>query len=722
MAWLFSLFFISGFCSLLYELVWLRLAMAQFGVTTAMVSTVLSMFMGGLGLGSWAGGRLTRNWHGAVHPLRFYAFAEIMVGISGLVVPLELVWGAHLLHRFGSDSSFAYYLLSGAWVALSIVPWCACMGATIPLAMLSIRLRPQNEGTRSFSFLYLANVLGATAGATLPLLLIEGFGFRHTLWFSACLNFMLGAAAVFLAHKSPVAHQTAVPEVYGTTACATGSRSPLILLFATGLSSMALEVVWIRQFTPYLGTVVYAFAAILGFYLLMTLMGSRRYRKNAQRGVPVSRSLWAALGLAVLLPLFTTNPMLPIFPAYRLILGIGPFTALLGFLTPMLVDRWSGGDPERAGSAYAVNVAGCILGPLLAGFVLLPVLNERWVTMVFALPWFAVGLWSHASRGKDRGTPAVRRVAFAAVLIAAAFLSKGFEDSFPHRVVRRDHTATVIATGDGMNRRLYVNGVGMTGLTPITKMMAHMPMALLDHPPQNAMVICFGMGTTFRSLMSWHVPVTAVELVPSVPGLVGYFHKDGPELLRSPHAHVVIDDGRRFLQRTQDQYDVIVVDPPPPVEAAASSLLYSEEFYTAVKRRLRTGGILQQWLADTRDPVTVASMARALTNSFPYVRVFGSIEGWGYHFIASSSPIPVRSAEELAERMPVEAQRDLLEWGPARNAREQLNGVSGRELSIKTLEAMNAPPLQDDRPINEYYAMRSIGMQHAAAKTFLIHR
>src|SRR5208282_689210 len=56
MVWFFTFFFISGSCSVLYELVWLRLSMAQFGVTTAMVSIVLSVFMAGLGLGSWASG------------------------------------------------------------------------------------------------------------------------------------------------------------------------------------------------------------------------------------------------------------------------------------------------------------------------------------------------------------------------------------------------------------------------------------------------------------------------------------------------------------------------------------------------------------------------------------------------------------------------------------------------------------------------------------------
>ena len=54
----FVFFFVSGFCSILYEIVWLRLSMAQFGVTGALVSIVLSMFMAGLGLGSWGSGYL----------------------------------------------------------------------------------------------------------------------------------------------------------------------------------------------------------------------------------------------------------------------------------------------------------------------------------------------------------------------------------------------------------------------------------------------------------------------------------------------------------------------------------------------------------------------------------------------------------------------------------------------------------------------------------------
>ena len=61
MRWFFGFFLLSGFCGLVYEVVWLRLAMAKFGVTTPMVSIVLSVFMAGLGLGSWGGGALVRR-------------------------------------------------------------------------------------------------------------------------------------------------------------------------------------------------------------------------------------------------------------------------------------------------------------------------------------------------------------------------------------------------------------------------------------------------------------------------------------------------------------------------------------------------------------------------------------------------------------------------------------------------------------------------------------
>jgi spermidine synthase len=374
----FVFFFVSGFCSILYEIVWLRLSMAQFGVTSALVSIVLSMFMAGLGLGSWGSGYLIRRSERLIRfpPLCLYALAEFLIGLSAVLVPHELVWGRTLLVRLSLSSSAAWYVASGVWIALTLIPWCACMGATIPLAMLAIRNAYPQEGRRSFSFLYLANVLGAVAGAVVPLLLIEGYGFHRTLTIGAILNLLLALSAVALSlsgHASAgrvrLLENERIPAMPKQPR---GSRRLLLLLFATGFTSMGVEVVWVRQFTPYLGTVVYAFAAILVWYLLSNFVGSRVYRIWS-RSHPYARNTVSALvGLFVLFSIVAADPQFEFSTVMRLALGIIPFSVAMGFLTPMLVDRWSGGDPENAGSAYAVNVVGCILGPPVAGFLFLP--------------------------------------------------------------------------------------------------------------------------------------------------------------------------------------------------------------------------------------------------------------------------------------------------------------------------------------------------------------
>src|SRR5260370_37494032 len=92
LGWYFGFFVVSGFCGLVYEVIWLRLAMASFGVTTALASIVISMFMAGLGLGSWGAGVFTRRILGADGPraLRFYSVAELLVGVSAVLFPYEL--------------------------------------------------------------------------------------------------------------------------------------------------------------------------------------------------------------------------------------------------------------------------------------------------------------------------------------------------------------------------------------------------------------------------------------------------------------------------------------------------------------------------------------------------------------------------------------------------------------------------------------------------------
>lgn len=693
-----------------------------------MVSIVLSSFMAGLGLGSWGSGIVVRRYSRRVGspPLHLYALTEIFIGCSAVIVPLELLAGRYALEHLSAGSSLSsagYYITAGVWMACTLIPWCALMGATIPIGMFAIRSNPHYESKRSFSFLYVANVLGAVAGAAIPLLLIEAWGFTATLRIAAVLNFSIGAGAFWLAStRSQLGRQGETTPQDETDAQAgvafranwraVAGNSTLWLLFATGLTSMGLELVWTRLYTFYVGTFVYSFAQILGIYLLATFLGSSFYRYWNRRYEGDSPVLWLLVWLTALIPLLTADPRAHLRAWERIPVGIALFSGLLGFITPRLVDRFSEGDPARAGIGYAVNVVGCILGPLIAGFALLPYIDERYALILLALPWLAIGI-RFVLFGNGGSTKASYRktlAACAAVLCASASLivwTHSYIQEIPGAQVKRDSTATVVASGQGMNRRLYVNGVGMTVLTPITKTMASLPLAFLDHTPQKALVICFGMGTTHRSMLAWGIDSTAVDLIPSVPEFFPYYHPDAPQLTASPRSHIVIDDGRRFLERTSEQYDVIVIDPPPPIPAAGSSLLYSREFYAAAKKRLRPDGILAQWYPGG-DRQTGTAVTRALTESFPYVRAFLSLENYGVHYLASMQPIPAKSPAELASRMPPAAAADLVEWGPLHTPQEQFSALLQREINVQWLLALdkNAPTLQDDRPVNEYYLIR----------------
>jgi hypothetical protein len=293
----------------------------------------------------------------------------------------------------------------------------------------------------------------------------------------------------------------------------------------------------------------------------------------------------------------------------------------------------------------------------------------------------------------------------AAALVVALLAGRSFESLVPDAIVRRDSTATVAAIGRGMQRRILVNGIGMTHLTPITKMMAHLPLAFRDRPAERALIVCFGMGTSYRSSLSWGIPTTAVELVPSVPALFPEFHPDAAAILASPLGRIVVDDGRRFLERSTESYGAIVIDPPPPLSAAGSSLLYSREFCQALRRRLAAGGIVAQWIP-AGEPAVVAAILRALTDTFPHVRAFVSVEGWGIHILASAEPIPPVSASVLASRLPERAVADLLEWSPGATAEGQFERVVAQEVPVGALLRPGVPALTDDRPVNEYYFLR----------------
>lgn len=729
---LFVLFFISGFCALVYQTVWLRLAFASFGIITPIVSIIVSVFMLGLSLGSWLSGKYVEqiSYKLKVNPIMFYALAELVTALSAPLVPLSFSGSASALLQAGSLDSLTYLGSSAVLIALSILPWCICMGSTFPLAMAFVKSINQAE-SKSFSFLYLGNVIGSAFGSLLTAgVLIELLGFKSTLWLAAAGNIAIALISFVAGLKyksqilSPASKESASP--LESLSENTDKHQPEdkwllhTILFTTGLCSMAMEVVWNRAFLPVLGHAVYAFAALLFVYLWATALGAYMYRVEVKYSK--ERNLTAALALLAVssfFPVVFGDPRLhnalgatnsPAVRGIVALLSIAPFCLILGYLTPKVIDKYSGGTPSRAGFAYALNILGCILGPLLAGYILLPLLGAKVSLIILALPFVVLSFAKDKSPQTSFWSLA-NKIA-AVVLLAGSFLSVSYEEGFDmgKSKVRRDHVATVIQAGEGADKRLYVNGVQMTALNPVTKEVAHIPILIHQGPVKKCLGICFGMGTSYRSQMSYGVDTTWVELVPSVRDAFEYFHDDAAILASSPHGRIFVDDGRRFLQRTDDKFDVISVDAPPPPEATGVGLLFSDEFYKLAKSRLNTNGIVEV-LVPVGDPARIEAQVRSLSDAFPYVRVFLS-KDIAYMCCGSMSPMRDVTIEEAIESMPEAARKDLVEWRIDEHdaLKNYLTEIFAREIPVQSLLKSGNTDLRirDDKPFNEYFLLRML--------------
>src|SRR5260370_31200089 len=104
------------------------------------------------------------------------------------------------------------------------------------------------------------------------------------------------------------------------------------------------------------------------------------------------------------------------------------------------------------------------------------------------------------------------------------------------------------------------------------------------------------------------------------------------------------------------------------------------------------------------------SAAQSIRSFFSYVRLFHSVNGAGYHFLASDWPLPARNAHDLAQQLPSSAAVDFVEWGPASTAEGQFEILLKNEIPVTGIiaDAPRAPVLEDDRPTNEYFAWRAI--------------
>ena len=275
-----------------------------------------------------------------------------------------------------------------------------------------------------------------------------------------------------------------------------------------------------------------------------------------------------------------------------------------------------------------------------------------------------------------------------------------------------DEIAAVEAGEIGGTRLLWVAGTVMTILTVDTKFMPLLPIALRPDA-KRGLTIAFGMGSAFHASLSAGVSTDAVELVPSVPGMFGWFYDDAAAVLADPRGKVIVADGRNHVELTGETYDFIVVDPPPPIESSGVSVISTLEFYRASKARLTPDGVMVQWVPYGQTMDEFLAHVRSFLAVFPNVTVIAGAGGYGFYMIGSDGSVDLDPAAleavlgrpgvlEDVNGAPDAKNRSAEVWA---NTLVALTWASGDELRAAVGEG---PVITDDRPLPEYFIIRHL--------------
>jgi spermidine synthase len=305
----FIAFFLSGATSLTFQTLWTRMLHHTFGATSIAMSSVLTAFMGGLGLGAhWFGKRA----HRFRRPLVVYALCELGVALFALVIPWVVRPEGPLAHLNRAlraslgETSLGFMVARFACVLPVLIVPTTLMGGTLPLLARHFVRADGAEGAQSSSAgtLYAINTLGAVAGSLVASFwLMPAVGVSATNLCAVGGNIGLAGLVLWLARRAPAqATPAASQHSVNGPALALGTPTPrtvrqlTALGFAvSGACAMAAEVVWSRALSMAIGSSMHAFALILVTFLVGIALGSAAVSHLLSEDRPAPRSLHVAL-------------------------------------------------------------------------------------------------------------------------------------------------------------------------------------------------------------------------------------------------------------------------------------------------------------------------------------------------------------------------------------------------------------------------------------------
>jgi spermidine synthase len=598
---------LGGVVALSWELLWQIHVTLAVGVSAKSTAITLAATMGGMCIGAWLGGRMLSRRQ-PESPLRVYGVLEILIGLSGLLMPIGFALVCLLDGALGGQHLFVGTSVRLLGILLVLGPPTIAMGASIPV------LGEVSKGYGTpLSRLYAVNTFGAGIGVLLmSFLVLPFFGVALSVRAAATVNLAVGVAALMIGRRRQKKQSDSVIVPATVYPSRLPSHLTVPIVWLSGFITFVLEVTWFRSMRAAFQDTTDSFAIILSSVLIALAIGARLVPWLGRQRLGVAAPL-AAAGVAILLAapvierfdLLTRlgdgywNTMLMWWISAFTVMG--PPVLMLGMVLPCLLDETT--EPRRWGRLYAWNTLGAIMGALLTAWVLLPAIGSArtaWLAGALTLLGGCVAL---GRRGRILATLA----GVVALVIAVVFesglgrkriqadLSRGAYSILAFQETP-DSTVSVVEYDSGY-RALVIDGfqaASERGTSHYMEWMGRLPM-LLHADPQRALVICFGTGQTANGVLQEapkHLDIA--ELNGAVLELAPYFESNG-DVLHDPRVDAHVIDGRAWLRRTRERYDVVTLEPMPPHFAGVNAL-YSKEFYELIAQRMNPGGIAAQWV------------------------------------------------------------------------------------------------------------------------------
>lgn len=464
---LYAVFFVSGAAALIYQITWIRSLSLVFGGSHLAVATVVSVFMGGLALGSMLAGRyLHRHRSG----LRLYAMLELGIALGALVFQLLLqayptIYTVLVLPA----PEFPPYLtlVRVALCVAALLPITTLMGATLPLIVDFCAERPAELGRR-LSALYAINTAGAVFGVLLAgFVLLPTMAISGTIAVAFSANLLAAMAAWWLSrHDLPLQDisTNATSPGFGHSAegLASDGLGPFLLWGSalSGFCALAYELLWTRVLVVGLGATDYGFSAILAAFLVGIGAGSALYnrlREHLRPGIRLFAVTQLLIGTAIAFSVTRLYDLPGIYVALQQTLvsfGADRFYArqlanlavaffylglpalLMGVSFPLageLYGRYCRSAATAVGWVASANTLGAIVGAAFAGFALIPLAGiERAIHLVIVVNLsFGLFLLLRTSRlGSFTLLVPLAGVGVAVTLVVMPHWFRAWDDSF----------------------------------------------------------------------------------------------------------------------------------------------------------------------------------------------------------------------------------------------------------------------------------------------------